>query len=249
MLKSIAVFLATSFCLMHAGLADAQRVGAYEESASVMEIGGENFARNFESVISPDSKIEWDVFVPDTYDPDRPAGILVYISPSNSGNIPKQWQAVIEEQNLIWVAASKSGNRINPRVRITYSLLAPAFIDRNYEIDSSRIYVAGLSGGGRVASIVAPEYPTLFRGAIYICGVNDLDKKSRDQLDRIRSSRFVFLTGSDDFNQRETKRVHKAYRRAGIENSHYLEVLGMGHENPDTERFAEAIAYLDKQQP
>jgi predicted peptidase len=247
MLRNSAAWLATCMFVIHPATADESQLGAYNESASVIEIAGEDFARNFASVISADSRIDWEVYVPDTYDSDVPAGVIVYISPSNSGKIPQQWQSVIEAQNLIWVSANKSGNRINPRLRITYSLLAPAFIDKNYEIDSNRIYIAGLSGGGRVASIVAPEYPTLFRGAIYICGVNDLDRKSREQRDRIRSSRFVFLTGSDDFNQRETKRVHKAYRRAGIEDSYYLEVLGMGHENPDAERFAEAIAYLDKQ--
>lgn len=246
--KRLAILLTTAFCLMHAGLAVAQRLGAYEESASVLEIAGEGFARNFESVISAESEVELEIYVPDTYDSDAPAGVVVYISPSDSGKIPKQWQSVMGEQNLIWVSANKSGNSIDPGVRITYSLLASAFINKNYAIDMSRIYVAGLSGGGRVASIVAPEYPAFFRGAIYICGVNKLDRKLKNQLDRIRSSRFVFLTGSDDFNQRETKRVHKDYLRSGIENSYYLEVPGMGHENPAAEQFAEAIAYLDNEQ-
>jgi len=233
--------------MLHAHLAAAQRLGNYQESASIVEIGGEEFARNFESVVNGDATIEWSVFVPESYDPKLPAGVLVYISPSNSGGIPDHWQAVIGDKNLIWVAANESGNSINPRLRIVYSLLAPAFVDKNYEIDTSRIFIAGLSGGGRVASMVAPEYPTLFRGAIYICGVNSFGRRSKQELERIRTGRFVFLTGSEDFNRSETKRVYNRYLRAEVENSFYLDIPGMGHQNPDAERFAEAIAYLDNQ--
>ncbi|MGI9203377.1 MAG: hypothetical protein ACR2Q3_05180 [Woeseiaceae bacterium] len=247
MLKATAIFMTICVGIMQSGATTAQQLGAFQESATVIEIGGEGFARNFESVVSSDSPIEWSVFVPDSYNPDLPAGVLVYISPSNSGRIPEHWQAVLREKNLIWVAANKSGNSINPRVRIAYSLLAPAFIDKYYEIDTSRIFIAGLSGGGRVASMVAPGYPTLFRGAVYICGANKLGLQTQEQLGKIRTGRFVFLTGSEDFNRSETKRAHKRYVRAKIENSLYLEIPGMGHENPDAARFAEAIAYLDSE--
>jgi len=242
-----AIFLTICMGMLHASLAAAQRLGTYQESASVVDIGGEGFARNFEGVVNGDATIEWNVFVPESYDPELPAGILVYISPSNSGSIPEHWQAILADKNLIWVAANESGNSINPRLRIVYSLLAPAFIDKNYEIDTSRVFIAGLSGGGRVASMVAPEYPTLFRGAIYICGVNNFGRRSKQELERIRKGRFVFLTGSKDFNRSETKRVYNRYLRAEVENSFYLDIPGMGHQNPDAERFAEAIAYLDNQ--
>lgn len=232
---------------MQAGVSVAQRVGAYQESATVLEIGGEGFARNFESVVSSDTAVEWNIFVPESYDPAMPAGVLVYISPSNSASIPEHWRAILADKNLIWVAANGSGNSINPRLRIAYSLLAPAFIDRSYAIDTSRIFVAGLSGGGRVASMVAPEYPALFRGAIYICGAENFGRRSKQELERIRTGRFVFLTGSEDFNRGETKRVYNRYLRADIENSFYLDIPGMGHENPDAIRFAEALSYLDNE--
>lgn len=245
MTKASVILVTLCVGLTQVSISAAQQLGSYQESATVIEIGGEGFARNFESVVSGDAMIDWTVFVPDSYDPDLPAGVLVYISPSNSGGIPEHWQAVLGDRNLIWVAANQSGNSVDPRLRIVYSLLAPAFIDRNYEIDTGRIFIAGLSGGGRVASMVAPEYPTLFRGAIYICGVNSFGRRSREELERIRSGRFVFLTGSEDFNRGETKRVYNRYLRTDVENSFYLEIAGMGHQNPDAARFAEAIAFLD----
>ena len=41
---------------------------------------------------------------------------------------------------------------------------------RRYAIDESRIYVAGFSGGGKVASMLAVIYPEVFDGAIPMGG-------------------------------------------------------------------------------
>ena len=72
------------------------------------------------------------------------------------------------EQNLILISAGRTGINIDPRRRIAYSLFATMFIIQNDQIDPTQIYVGGLSGGGRVTSIVAPEYASIFQGAIYI---------------------------------------------------------------------------------
>ena len=118
--------------------------------------------------------------------------------------------------------------------------------DNNYRIDPSRVYVSGFSGGGRTASAVAPEYAQLFTGAIYICGVNFWDGHKPKQLERIRDNRYVFLTGSKDFNRSETRRVHRAYRRADVDNVMLLEVAGMDHRMPPPEDLAQAITFLDE---
>ena len=245
-MNRLAALLLTTTLLASASAAGADaRVGSYRESSTVVEVAGEEWAANFSSYVDADQKVTWSVVVPESYDPEKPAGILVYISPGNSGRIVRDWVSVLEEQNLIWVSAGRSGNNIDPRKRIAYALLGPTLIAKNYRIDASRIYVAGLSGGGRVASIVAPSYPTLFKGAIYICGVNPVAEELADSLGALQSNRFVFVTGEHDFNRAETRKVHDEYLQLGMDNSHYLEFNRMGHENPDAEGIAEAIAFLD----
>lgn len=221
------------------------RRGSFQETTTVIEVAGEEWAASFASYTDPDQEVSWSVVVPDNYDPETPAGVLVYVSPSNSGRLPRGWKSVLAEQNLIWVSANKSGNRVDTRKRIAYSLLGPTFIAKEYKVDSRRIYVAGLSGGGRVASIVAPAYPTIFDGAIYICGVNAIPNQLADNIDALQSSRFVFVTGENDFNRAETSRIHDDYQQAGLENSYYLEFRRMGHENPDGDGLTRAIAFLD----
>jgi pimeloyl-ACP methyl ester carboxylesterase len=76
------------------------------------------------------------------------------------------------------------------------------------------VYVSGFSGGGRVASMVAPEYPQVFKGAIFICGVNDWGNRKPADLETVQSNRYVFLTGRKDFNRSETRSVHRSYNTA-----------------------------------
>jgi predicted peptidase len=228
-----------------AALADEVQVGEFTASATLPELLGPESAQRFEGVVQPDEAIEWQVYVPESYDPEMPAGLMVYISPSDSGAIPGSWKDVMAAENLIWIGANDSGNRARVARRVTYAMVAPAVIARDYQVDSSRVYVSGFSGGGRVASMVAPEYPSVFKGAIFICGVNDWGNRKPADLETIQANRYVFLTGRKDFNRSETRSVHRSYKRAGVDNVLLMDISGMDHRNPSAAKFAEAIAFLD----
>jgi predicted esterase len=214
-------------------------------SATAHELLGDDAAAVFGSAIDPEEIVEWELYVPRDYDPVSPAGLLVFISPTDSGRMPRRYQPVLDEKNLIWIGANFSGNRIRVARRISLALLATALADRNYGIDASRVYVSGFSGGGRTASAVAPAYAQIFTGAIYICGVNFWDGRTPKRMDQVRDNRYVFLTGNKDFNRTETRKVHRAYRRADVENVLLLEVAGMDHRMPPVEDLATSIGFLD----
>jgi poly(3-hydroxybutyrate) depolymerase len=55
----------------------------------------------------------------------------------------------------------------------------------------------------------------------------------------------VFITGSKDFNRRDTRRVFRKYEKAGVVQIKLMVIKGMGHRNPDADDYASAIAYLD----
>lgn len=215
-------------------------------AATAYEILGDEATALLGSAVDPNEINEWAVYVPESYDPESPAGLLVFISPTDSGRMPGRYRPVLDDSNLIWIGAHHSGNRVRVARRIGLALLATAIADSNYRIDPSRVYVSGFSGGGRTASAVALEYAQLFTGAIYICGVNFWDGRRPRQLDRVRDNRYVFLTGSEDFNRSETRRVHRAYRRADVDNVMLLEVAGMDHRMPPPEDLAQAITFLDE---
>ena len=234
-------------CIVYPAMSpgDALR-GEVSLAATAHEILGDEATALLGSALDPHEINEWAVYVPESYDPESPAGLLVFISPTDAGRMPGRYRQVLDDNNLIWIGANQSGNRVRVARRISLALLATAIADSKYRIDASRVYVSGFSGGGRTASAVAPEYPQLFTGAIYICGVNFWDGRKPTQLDRVRDNRYVFLTGSKDFNRSETRRVHRAYRRAEVDNVMLLEVAGMDHRMPPPEDLAQAITFLDE---
>ena len=233
--------------LLATGAATAGEVslGEFRSSTTLAELLGAESAANFENVVEPDEEIEWELYVPANYDPDSPAGLIVYVSPKDSGAMPARWKPVMDENNLIWIGANDSGNRVRVARRVSYALVAPAVAAATYEVDESRVYVSGFSGGGRVASMIAPEYAQIFRGAIYICGVNFWGNRKPARIEEVRKNRYVFVTGRKDFNRDETRDAHRKYRRAGVNKVLLMDISGMDHTMPSAEKFAEAIAFLD----
>ena len=212
---------------------------------TLLELAGESTTAQVESVLPPHENIEWQMYVPPTYDRETPAGLLVYVSPTQSGEIPNGWSEVLDRHNVIWIAANRSGNDENVARRILLALLAPTAARKHYAIDAERIYISGLSGGGKTASMIATDQAQLFRGAIYNCGVEVWDSNEPLKLDQMRQNRYVFVTGTYDQALEPTKRAYRAYRKAGVENSRLMVIRHMTHRNPDSYEFEEALQYLD----
>lgn len=66
----------------------AQR-GLYHLTGTTLNLLGEDVSNNFESIFAKDEDLSWQVYVPESYLPEKPAGVVVYISPSNSGELPR----------------------------------------------------------------------------------------------------------------------------------------------------------------
>jgi hypothetical protein len=231
------------------GSNDAQpRTGQYNTKSFVAELTDEATRRHFQGFIPESGEIEWSVYVPESYLHAKPAGLVVNISPSNRGKIPGRWKSVMDQHNLIWIGANQSGNKVMVGRRMMFAVLAPYFTGRHYRVDSNRVYLSGLSGGGRVSSTVAVDFANMFKGAIYSCGVNPLRESEPSLIEFMRENRYVFLSGTRDFNLMETKRVFRSYDSLGLEKIKLMVIEGMGHENPNVHDFEEAIRFLDSSQ-
>lgn len=193
-----------------------------------------------------DAEITWQIYVPESYDPIKPAGLLVYISPSDKGWLPRKWEPVIDESNLIWIAAHESGNEQIVARRMLYAVLGPQIAGSKYLIDPDRVYLSGFSGGGKVSGMVAINFANVFRGAVYICGAEHWIEDPPAHFAHVQSNRYVFLTGSNDFNRDLTYRIYRKYESAGLTRIDIINVPRMGHSNPPTRYFQKAIDFLDQ---
>ena len=203
----------------------------------------------------------FEVYLPKTYDGKQPFGLFVYVSPGPSGKPPRNWLKSIDDHRLIWVSPNKVGNDRFVRLRMGLAIDAVHNLRQKYTVDPQRIYVAGVSGGGRVASMLGVGFSDVFNGGFYMIGCNFYrQERSAEQNGVFRrsynvpptklfvlakKSKHVFLTGDTDGNREQTQLYYEGFKRDGFEHCTYLQVPGMGHRAPDTEWFEKGMAALD----
>ena len=225
---------------------------------------GKEIAARFKSGPPPEydlSKESYTVFVPAIYDPAKPIGLMVFISSSPQGWVP--YKQTCEQHYCIWVSANKSGNDRPPPIRWGLALDAVFNLKKLYAIDDDRVYLSGISGGGRAASMAAMQFPEVFQGALYSCGQNfykDVPMPSKPGyfwpsampapktafLEPTKAeNRFVFHTNEKDFNREETHEIEALYRKEGFKHTLLIEEPGKGHELYSAETLSKALDFLD----
>jgi len=217
--------------------------GDLQIKLTMNELLGEQGAALYAQILPPEQPISWEVYLPVNSTSEIP-GVLVYVSPQDSGQIDARWRSVMDQQNLIYIAANDSGNRIPVNRRMVLAIMALKALRQLYEFANDRISISGFSGGGKVASFLASHYPEIFTGAIYICGVEFWKKDKTPNVERLLQNRFVFLSGSRDFNRAETSVVYRRYLKAGAHHSKLMVIPGMSHEHPDAQSLSEALVFL-----
>ena len=203
------------------------------------------------------------VMTPADYDPKKSYGLLVDISPSNDFIIPRSWGPVLAQKNMLLVAPLKVGNDQDPARRMGMAVLGAQAMKRDFNIDSQRVYVSGLSGGARTANVVAFYHPETFKGAIPICGASfyksitakngtggskyaRLIRGGSTNINAVKSGvKFALVTGSGDFRQGDVQDIYQhGYERENF-RARLFDVDGMGHQYCSGQTLAEVLGYLD----
>ena len=234
--------------LRRAGLAR-ETVLAVDSRALAYDLAGESF----------------EVRVPEGEPPERGWGVLVWVSPTAFGGARRpDLQALLDRHRLVWAGADGAGNERPRWDRWGLALDAVWNLQRLYPVDPDRVFVAGYSGGGRVASALTMLYPDVFRGGLMVMGTDwyrDLSvpdrpgthwpapfaRPPRDLLRLARErTRWVLLTGERDFNRLQTRAVDAELRQDGFRSVTFLEVPGMSHLDPiPLDWLRRALAALD----
>lgn len=191
--------------------------------------------------------------------PRRPAGLIVWINPTNDGAPPDILHAAADQLGCVLVGIADAGNRRLSTDRYQLALDAVATVRSRVHVDPSRVYAAGFSGGARVASTLVACFPEVFTGAIPVGAlsaprpvplgdgrfvVNGYREPDGATWRLFRQRRVAPISGPLDFNHRET--VH-AVQMLERERAHIrlFEYEDMAHTLPTPERLAEALRWID----
>ena len=200
-------------------------------------------AKSLADTLPPDKPLRYRVRIPQA---ESPSGVLVFVKSGESGELPRgDWAAQLDAQNLIWIAADDFGNQHPRSQRILAAIAGLKLMESTEKIDSKRFYIGGISGGGGIASQIMTRFPQYFSGALFIVGAEDWTAAEEPLLPRIAANRYVFITGSADFNQLHMQRMYKKYRGAGITQALLMDLRHFGHQFPNAEQLGQAIDFLD----
>jgi predicted esterase len=203
---------------------------------------------------------EFQVRLPRDYSPRTPAGLLVWVDAGPAGVCPPIFDAALDELNIIVIGAANSGNNRTLVNRVQLALDAAATASRRFHIDPRRVYISGLSGGGRVATISQVCFPEVFGGAVPIIGMScyqnvpdglgryyrsNYAKPGPATMGLLRQRRIAAMTGRHDGNLLEITNGAEIFRRDGI-NVRVWEDQKMGHELPKAADAQEALRWIDE---
>ncbi len=205
------------------------------------------------------------VWVPKSYAHDREWGLFVWVDAGDTPHIPQDWEKILAEHKLLAIAAYRSGNPRHPALRLRLAVDAAFNMQHRFNITPRRVYISGVSGGGRVASMIGIAYADAFSGTFPIVGASfykpmpapggRVYPPSFAPDDRILArakprNRFVLMTGSKDFNRDNTKDIYRrGFKAEGFRRVLYLEVPDLGHALPSGEWFAKGLDFLDQDAP
>lgn len=211
----------------------------------------------------------FDLVVPESYRRGVPHGVVVWVSAVRRGGVADPaMREMLAERKLIWIGANRSGNPRPFWDRVGLALDAAGGVRSLYDVDPERVFVAGFSGGGRVASALAFEYPEVFRAGVFWFGIDyfapvavpfkpghswpaRFPKPPRHAVRLlVERSRFALVTGELDFNRAEIRAIARRMREDGLIRQTLIEIPAAGHYlGLDAEWFGRALDAVDGRLP
>lgn len=187
----------------------------------------------------------YELFVPPAKPKNDGLPMILFISAGDGPAGWKQLESVCKQKGIVFASPYDAGNNTAMPRRVHTVLDVLDDVRRQHPIDPDRTYIAGFSGGARVASAIAFALPELFGGAISACAAGELREEAWLRHRAIDRLSFLFVTGTDDFNYGEIELFKEPmFSGMGIRTK-VLELAKMGHEMPDPYTFQAAIDWLD----
>ncbi len=192
------------------------------------------------------AKQTYELFVPERKDAKKPVPAILFISAGDEPGGWKAFEAVCKDRGFAFIGVRGAGNNVPPPKRVRIVLDCLDDVRRKLPLDADRTYIAGFSGGARVACAVAFALPEYFGGVIPVCAAGELREEPwlRHRLtDRVSAA---LVTGDTDFNRGEVERWKGGmWKGIGIRTRVWVQPKS-GHAVPPPATLSEVVKWLDE---
>jgi poly(3-hydroxybutyrate) depolymerase len=182
-----------------------------------------------------DASQSYALFVPSGYTPSRSWPVIFAFDPGGRGRIPvERFQVAAEQYGFIVVGSNNSRNGSTDIARILAAMTAD--VEARLAIDARQAYMAGMSGGARVALGIALASKDI--AGVFASSAGYPDGRLR------RTLPFpVFATaGTEDFNHLEMRQFERA-----LTTPHHLAIFKGGHVWLSSDLALEAVEWMEVQ--
>lgn len=216
----------------------------------------------------PFEKEEFFVRHPENFDQKKTYGLVVYINALPFlGLLPEGWGPVLDQNDLLFISPFKAGNDRELTERRILGVIATQLMRRDYQIDPNRIYIAGQSGGARIASELGFIHSDLYKGTIQSCGsdyfrpikfepgrgfdqqgnpyVYDFGSTNEEIEQALKNVKFCIITGPGDFRHSDLTSIYEQGFKQDAPQARFWDIKEMEHENVSAKHLQEVIDYLD----
>jgi hypothetical protein len=197
-----------------------------------------------------DSTVQtFELYVPPRRDPKQPLPVVVFVSPGNDPAGWKNFEGPCKQLGFVFTGVRNAGNDTpgKKRVRIVLDVLDE--VRRLLPTDPDRTYLAGISGGGRIACVIGFALPEHFGGVLPLCAAGDLREEPWLRQRVIDRLSVACLTGQTDFNRGEVERLRTPQlKEVGVRARSWTQP-GLGHAMPSSRLILEALRWLDEGAP
>ena len=193
----------------------------------------------------PLEKPACEIYVPSRYRAEKPAGLILYLSPGPRSQAARPWKSTFERQQLLYASPHGIGNRVPVEHRVQTAIAVLHHMRSKYNIDPDRVYLVGFSGGARLALMIAFAYPEYFGGVVAI-GSGGLLPKEPWMFDRIRDRlRVGLIIGRTDGFRREVEfQTYNLLNESKIATK--LFVPSTKHVLPKARTLTDALKWLEE---
>ena len=188
-------------------------------------------------VCATDSSQSYALYLPGAYNEDRAWPVIFAFDPGGRGRVPvERYQAAAERYGFIVAGSNNSRNGSAENGKAVVAMTGDVL--SRLRADEHRVYLAGMSGGSRVALGVALGSPKDHVAGVIASSAGYPDGKLRKTLPFP-----IFATaGTEDFNHLEMRQLDRA-----LTSPHRLAVFEGGHLWLSSELAIDAVEWMELQ--